>query len=252
MNKPIVTEEKVKRANRLFYDIAGSGYEVIDGRRSVKGLKEYLAGMLRDITSRSNRESILDLGCGAGFLSGVARGIYTERYALDISHGILRIIHDTNLRRIVADSDLLPLHDSTIDCVAAFAVLHHCYAFERMFTEAFRVLRQGGIFYSDHDMDRSFFRRFKPLLSIYRMFNNARRNYRKQFSQISDEIYDHSEFHQHGIPSNNIRTLLERAGFKEYHWYGLSSLIDWLFGHRTFSQGYAPLARITARKCENT
>ena len=248
MNNP---ELQVKKANKDFYDIVGPSYEEIDGRRSEQ-LLCYVSKKLETISRQTDTDYILDLGCGSGFISRIAKKYFKKRYAIDISYKIVKAIEDKNLHKVTADSDLIPMQDSSLNCVVTFAVLHHCYAYEKMLSEINRVLKDGGIFYSDHDMDAFFFKRFKPLLKVYRKMNDARRNYLSRFSQLSEEIYNCSEFHQDGIPSEAIELILKNIGFKdvrlEYHWYGLSLLFDKIFGKNAYKRGYAPLTRIIAVK----
>ena len=244
-------EQKVKRANREFYDIVGPSYECIDGRRSER-LINYVSRQIESISGNTGADSVLDLGCGSGFIARIAKDYFKRRYALDISFKIIRAIDDGNLRKITADYDSLPIRSSTLNCVVTFATLHHCYSYEKMFPEIYRVLRSGGIYYSDHDMDSLFFRRFKPLLRIYRRMHDAKAKYMSTFDRLSGEIYDCAEFHQEGIPSEMVVDLLEAVGFKhiklEYHWFGLSSLTDKLFGKKSYKKGYAPLVKIIALK----
>lgn len=248
MNNP---ELQVKKANKDFYDIVGPSYEEIDGRRSEQ-LLGYVSKKLETISRQTDTDSILDLGCGNGFISRIAKKYFKKRYGIDISYKIVKTIKDKNLHKVTADSDLIPMQDDSLNCVVTFAVLHHCYAYEKMLSEIKRVLKDGGIFYSDHDMDAFFFKRFKPLLKVYRKMNDARRHYLSRFSQLSEEIYNCSEFHQDGIPSEKIEIILKNIGFKdvrlEYHWYGLSSLFDKIFGKNAYKRGYAPLTRIIAVK----
>lgn len=243
--------QRVKDANRNFYDIVGESYEEIDGRRSEQ-LIHYAEDKLGEISKKTEANSILDLGCGSGFISRVARNYFKQRYALDISHRIVRGIDDVGLYKVIADTDVIPFKDNSMDCVVSFAVLHHCYSYEKILSEICRVLVKGGIFYSDHDMDSLFFRRYRPLLKIYRKVNDARSHYLSRFSQLSSEMYHCSEYHEDGIPSEAIELLLKNAGFSdvrlEYHWFGLSPLTDNIFGKKSYKKGYAPLVRIIAAK----
>ena len=244
-------EQRVKKANREFYDIVGSSYEGIDGRRSER-LIRYVSEQLKIISRNVEADSILDLGCGNGFVSRAARDFFKRRYALDISFKIIKAIDDATLLKITADSDLIPIRDSKVNCVVTFAALHHCYSYEKMLSEIYRILKDGGIYYSDHDMDSFFYKRFKPLLKVYRKINDARGTYLSRFKGLSGEMYDYSEFHKDGIPSEKIKSMLKGIGFKniilEYHWFGLSPLTDTVFGKRTYNRGYAPLVKIIAVK----
>jgi ubiquinone/menaquinone biosynthesis C-methylase UbiE len=244
-------EQKVKKANKDLYDIVGSSYEEIDGRRS-DALAKYLGNRLKTISEVIDRSIILDLGCGSGFVSRVARAYFQRRAAMDISSQILRAIGDDSVLKATGDLDYIPIKSESISCVATFAVLHHCYSFEKMIHEIYRILKKGGVFYSDHDMDAFFYNRYSLLLKIYRRINDTKKNYLSNFTRLTEEDYDCSEFHQKGIPTDKIFKMLKHTGFQdiriEYHWYGLSSLIDNIFGEKSYKRGYAPLVRIVATK----
>jgi len=131
MNNP---ELQVKKANKDFYDIVGPSYEEIDGRRSEQ-LLGYVSKKLETISRQTDTDSILDLGCGSGFISRIAKKYFKKRYAIDISYKIVKAIEDKNLHKVTADSDLIPMQDDSLNCVVTFAVLHHCYAYEKMLSE---------------------------------------------------------------------------------------------------------------------
>ena len=244
------TKEQVKKANREFYDIVGYRYEEIDGRRSDE-LLLYTMDQLGRLSKESGSEAILDLGCGSGFITKSARPYFKKRYALDISSEILKTIEDIDVVKINSDMDTIPIKDNELNCVAAFAVLHHCYSYEKMIPEIARILKPGGAFYSDHDMDSFFFHRYRILLRLYRKIRNASQSYRSQFSQLTEEMYHCTEFHEEGIQTEHVEELLKACFSKvdvQYHWFGLTPLSDKVFGKRSYKKGYAPLVKIIAVK----
>lgn len=241
----------MKAANRNFYDIVGPNYEGIDGRRTPR-MSAFLSEQIRRIAQDLPREAFLDLGCGNGFLSKVALKHFRKGLAVDISLNVLRELEAKGLYRAVAEADLLPLKPETLDMVMAVAVLHHCYSFERMFREIHRALCPGGVFFSDHDLDSSFFRRHAFLIRLYRRVKNDRLRYSSRFPRITKDLFALTEYHENGIDTNVVQKSLFEVGFRdiklEFHWYGMSSWSDRIFGQRTYDKGHAPLVRIIARK----
>ncbi|MBU1995795.1 MAG: class I SAM-dependent methyltransferase [Candidatus Omnitrophica bacterium] len=152
---------------------------------------------------------------------------------------------------IVSDVDQLPFKINSFDAITCFAVLHHLYNFEDLIKEISRVLKPGGIFYSDHDMELLFYKRFYPLLKLYRMFHNASNKYQEASNVISKEVYDLTEVHENGIDAITIASFFEKHGFNvtiKYHWFGLNLLTNKIMGKKTYRRGLAPLFSIIAIK----
>lgn len=243
-----LSETDVKQANRMLYDAVADRYEEIDGRRSA-GLEAWMRGVLAGLRKRCGGVSLLDIGAGAGFVTRCAEGIFDTRIGVDISPLILSANRGAFDAAAAADADRLPFAPESFDAITCFAALHHLYSFEGLAAEAARALRPGGIFYSDHDMDAAFSRRYGAPLAVYRRLNNAAAKYDR--AGVPKEIYETTEWHGGGVDTLKICRLLENNGFTaraEYHWYGLNPLCDRIFGERTHARGRAPLARITAVK----
>jgi ubiquinone/menaquinone biosynthesis C-methylase UbiE len=246
-----MNKQTVKNANKNFYDIVGSSYEEIDGRRDSQ-LLNYISYWLKYIQSHTGSGSLLDLGCGSGIVSIAAKNIFNQKIALDISHNIIKAIDNKKILKLTADSDFIPIVDDHFNAVVTFAVLHHCFDYDRMFKEVYRVLKKGGTFYSDHDMDSYFYKRYKMFLKLYRKINNSQKRYLQRYRVLSEHIYQYAEIHQNGIDSIKIESILKKIGFSkvlfQYHWFGLSNVTDKIFGKNSFKRGNAPLARIIAVK----
>ncbi len=244
------TELRVKHANRVLYDAVADRYEEVDGRRSPE-LEAWLRATLEGLRQRVGGGRLLDLGTGSGLVPRCATDLFDTRAGVDISPLILALNRDVFDVAAAADVDQLPFPDNSFDVITCFAALHHLPSFERLAKEVARVLAPGGIFYSEHDMDESFYRRFRLLLGIYRRMHDARAAYEKASGHITGELYDDAEWHQKGVPSQHIVRLLTAAGLApevRHHWYGLNPMTDRIFAYRTYGEGWAPLLAITALK----
>lgn len=244
-------EQRVKAANRQFYDAVADHYEEVDGRRSPV-LEAWLRRRLSWLRRYAPGGRLLDLGTGSGFVTRCARGIFALRIGVDLSARIL-IQHQTAFDGgMAADVDALPFAAQQFDVVTCFAVLHHLYTFDGLVAEVARVLRTGGIFYSDHDMNAAFYRRFRLPLTLYRrLWYDARTKYHRVNRQITPELYRFAEWQEEGIEVEPLVRLLEEAGFSvmtTFHWFGLTPITDTLFGQHTFTNGWAPLLSVIAVK----
>ncbi len=187
------TAQRVKRANRELYDLVADRYEDVDGRRSPE-LEAWLRGTLSALAERTGGKRLLDLGTGSGLVPRCATGLYDLRFGIDLSPRILALNRPAFDGAAAADVDRLPFPDGSFDVVTGFAVLHHLPSFEGLAGELARVLSRGGVFYSDHDMDDGFFRRFRWPLAVYRRIHDARSAYEQASPEITGELYDDAEW----------------------------------------------------------
>jgi len=244
------TPEQVRDANRRFYDAVAERYEELDGRRSAK-LAAWLRDRLAELRRRAPGGRLLDLGAGRGLVARCAEGLFDVRVGLDVSARVLAAGRAAYDLAVVGDAGRLPFADASFDAVVCFAVLHHLYAFDGLAAEMARVLAPGGVFYSDHDLDAAFYRRFRPLLAVHRWLHNARAKYRRASREVTGEMYDLAEWHGRGVDSAEVVRLFRQAGFSvetRFHWFGLGRTTDRLFGDKGRRRGWAPLVAITSAR----
>lgn len=246
-----ITAQEVKRANRRLYDLVGGRYEEIDGRRT-GSLEAWMREQLAVLRRRAGGGRLLDVGTGAGFVTRCARGAFDLRVGIDISPGVLAAARASFDGGIACDVDALPFRSETFDAVTCFAVLHHLYDPEPLVREVRRVLKPGGCFWSDHDLDDVFCRRFRLPLAIHRRIQNAKGWWLRADARVTKDLYEKAECHEEdGIDATGIAGLFAREGLHvetRFHWYGLFPLSDRLFGRRAYPRGWAPAAALWAQK----
>jgi SAM-dependent methyltransferase len=241
--------EEVKAANRRLYDAVAGDYERIDGRRG-DTLIAWIRRRLTRLATDAGNGLLLDLGSGSGVVTRAARGIFHRTIAMDISPRILATAGPIADWRIAADTDRLPIADESVDVVSCFAVLHHLYDAGNLLGEVARVLRPGGVFWSDHDMDAAFFRRFRWPLKGYRALRGADRQY-EGAAGIDAKTYELAEYRENGVDGATVTQQCRSVGLTPrtgFHWYGLTGVTNLLFGQRERGRGWAPLLRIVATK----
>jgi ubiquinone/menaquinone biosynthesis C-methylase UbiE len=241
----------VKKANRAFYDIAADVYESIDGRRT-HDVIIWLCNTLKELSEMTSGEVLLDLGCGSGVVMNSGKVHFKKVYGIDISPEMLKIAKGASDRVICAESSSIPLKDNSVDVVVCFAVMHHILDHRPLLKEIFRVLKKGGLLYTDHDLDKAFNDKFSVPLKIYRHIFNSGKRYMRVKKEITKEMYKLSEVHSEGIDSEAILAQLRAEGFIDimlnFHWFGLSKIFNILMKHKSFRRGFAPLVSIRARK----
>ena len=107
----------------------------------------------------SRRCAVLDIGCGAGFLSNDLAALGHRVTGLDVDEEILSVAARRDGTRSVAyrkgDALSLPFGEGSFDVVCAMDFLEHVEEPERVIAEAARVLSPSGLFFF-HTFNRNF------------------------------------------------------------------------------------------------
>lgn len=100
----------------------------------------------------SSSATVMDFGCGPGFLSAALAGRVSTVLGCDISDGVLACAEAINGApnvdyMLVPPAGPLPLSDESVDAICSFAVLQHVTedALVAILAELHRVLRRGGL-----------------------------------------------------------------------------------------------------------
>jgi malonyl-CoA O-methyltransferase len=160
--------------------------------------------LLSSIEADSLSGSVLDLGCGTGFLIREILALPGDRHvlALDIALPMLqmaraKLMGSVNAGYVCADAERLPLTASSIDNVYSNLALQWCRHLAAVFTDIRRVLKPGG---------RLVFTTFGP---------QTLQELKAAWADV--DHYDHvNEFYSAG----ELRHFLERAGFTDIHVIG--------------------------------
>ncbi len=94
--------------------------------------------------------SLLDVGCGTGYLIGLLRKQkQAAYYGLDLSPEMLKMARakfDNTVVLTEGSADCLPYADGTFDVVTCIQSFHHYPYPEKAMSEAYRVLKPGGLY----------------------------------------------------------------------------------------------------------
>ncbi|MBR2995491.1 MAG: class I SAM-dependent methyltransferase [Lachnospiraceae bacterium] len=122
------------------YDARDTVYYSREGKISCRDI----AAMLKD----SFYDSLLDVGCGTGFLIDMLTQQRTARYTgLDLSAEMIKMAQRKNIpgaEFVNGTADELPFPDESFDIVTCSQSYHHYPYPEKAMSEAFRVLKRGG------------------------------------------------------------------------------------------------------------
>ncbi len=156
--------------NNDFYDALGERwYEAHDD--PVALLRAEARHLVPWVLERIGGESarVLDLGCGAGFLSNALGAHGHQVTGLDASEPSLGVAARRDatkrVRYLLGDACSLPFDDAGFDVVTAMDFLEHVETPEAVIREASRVLAPGGLFFF-HTFNRNFVSRLVVIKAV--------------------------------------------------------------------------------------
>ena len=259
-----VYQDDVAKANQRFYDQIAGIYDEVDRRRGdhidhnwVDGVFNNLLEILVSSKEEVSELSFLDAASGSGFLAQRARKFFPRITLLDISRNMLKRIDLPETLKVCSDTCFIPAKESSFDVIGGFATLHHLKSPKKFFQESYRVLRPGGIIYTDHDIESQFVKNFRPMLWLYRKFFDHGKDYLKQCPESSELDYLLSEYHgEEGLSGPKLAEQLSEVGFQireiAYHWEGMGPAASFLeklgFSGILKRRGLAPVIRLIAVK----
>ena len=124
------------------YDRRDTYYYSLNGKISCRDI----AGQIKELPY----ESLLDVGCGTGFLMELLIKQRPAHYCgADLSDEMIRVAREKRINGaefVVSSADKLPYPDETFDIVTCSQSFHHYPYPEKAMLEAKRVLKPGGLY----------------------------------------------------------------------------------------------------------
>ncbi|MBX3017648.1 MAG: class I SAM-dependent methyltransferase [Bdellovibrionaceae bacterium] len=104
----------------------------------------------------------IDFGCGTGFLTHMLTDFSQHVDGIDITEDMMKQI-DLSSGKIslhLSPAENTPFGGDLFDLATAYSFLDHLVDYKACLREAYRVLRTGGVFYSDLNPNRDFIELF--------------------------------------------------------------------------------------------
>ncbi len=127
-----------------------------ENQQKVRKILERLVGN----QSWTGNTKAIDFGCGTGFLIHLMRDLFEEVHGVDITPEMMKQVDLSSgnvfLHQVRAEQT--PFPDQTFHFATAYSFLDHLCDLTVFLEEVYRVLKPGGVFYSDLNPNREFIR----------------------------------------------------------------------------------------------
>lgn len=127
--------------------------------------KDKVRSKIEELQKRCAGTRLLDLGCGTGFMIGLSKNIFTEIHGVDVTQAMIDRVDRSggNITLHLTAAESVPFPDDYFDLVTAYSFLHHAEDYKSILSEAFRVLKPGGVCYTAQDPNRRFWTAVRQL-----------------------------------------------------------------------------------------
>ncbi|MBF2013813.1 MAG: class I SAM-dependent methyltransferase [Rivularia sp. T60_A2020_040] len=148
---PIPVFTKGMQANSFFFGHPKWGKEYFESSHRSEPFKaRWQAAM-----GSWDDKIVVDIGCGPGNVYATLGGLPKLLIGVDISLSALKMAREVGYTPILTDAHHLPFIDGFADIVVANATVHHCDDMGRILQEAARLVRPGGLLFTDQDPQRT-------------------------------------------------------------------------------------------------
>lgn len=155
-------DSRTLEANRLVHSFLATSGEYNqsphfrpENQKKVRGIIEDLVHSL-DFEDSDKRA--LDFGCGTGFVIHLAHDLLAEIHGVDITVEMMEQV-DKSLKNVhlhEAVAEATPFSSDYFHMAFAYSFMDHLADPESFLKEAFRVLKPGGVLYTDLNPNRAF------------------------------------------------------------------------------------------------
>jgi len=125
---------------------------------NVARVRTIIARLTENLPLRREGSRAIDFGCGTGFIIDLIHERFAEVHGVDITLDMMKHINlapgNIFLHESLAEKTHFP--NNSFDFATAYSFMDHLLDYQIFLREVFRVLKPGGIFYSDLNPNRDF------------------------------------------------------------------------------------------------
>ena len=182
---------------------------------------------------------VIDFGCGTGFLIDLMHDLFADVHGVDITRDMLKHVdvNPGNIQLHECVAEATPFPDNHFDFATAYSFMDHLFDYRDFLVEAHRVLKPGGVFYSDLNPNRAFILALdianqgaEPVMTplVQREIQGALHNgaYYEQNFGLDGKVLEDAEpikSHDKGFDAASVLSVADSIGFSrcrvEYEWF---------------------------------
>lgn len=148
--KKKITQKEVLKANIEYHTKMADSYDGHQPHFKLENIKR-VEKTLKKLAKRTNKGSLLDIGCGTGFIVNIAKKYFERVVGIDITPAMLdKVTKSKNVELYLTDL-FSASFEKEFDVCTAYSVLHHLLRIKTAFKKIYSLLKKGGYFYADLD-----------------------------------------------------------------------------------------------------
>src|SRR6185436_11266653 len=143
--------QKVIEANIAFHSKLAPHYQTCEPHFRPENVAK-VERRLVALVQATGAESLLDLGCGTGFMINIAKKYVQRITGVDVTQAMLDRVDrsgSASIELVNHDTGTYPAAPGAFQLVTAYSFLHHLAELGPTFRTASRALAPGGKFYAD-------------------------------------------------------------------------------------------------------
>lgn len=231
-----IESAKIIEANIAYHSALAETYDKEQPHFKQENV-ERVDTLLKAIAVEIGGDSLIDLGCGTGFILNIAKKYFKRVVGVDITQKMLDRVDGTggNIELYKSDTANTPLNSDQFDVCTAYGFLHHLQDLKATLVESHRLLKRGGIFYADLDPNYYYWDTIKNIQNCKIDNEIIKREVQSiiaKVDEISDQfkldkevimLAEYQKIVKGGFKEEDITRLLQEVGFTSvdfrYEWY---------------------------------
>lgn len=242
MSQTTVSREEAIKANIYVHAFLANAGEYNKSPHFRPENQEKVRNILLRLTAACREKNkVIDFGCGTGFMIHLMHDLFKEVHGVDVTQDMMKQVDlsSGNVTLHESMAECTPFAAETFDFATAYSFMDHLVDYHAFLQEAYRVLKKGGVFYSDLNPNRDFIMAIAgaeklaggvlPITPIvHREIQGALHNgehYQEQFG-MNAELLEKAEpikTHDRGFSAVEVLEAARKIGFSdcrvEFEWF---------------------------------